>query len=84
MAGDLNVRHSAFMLVPESDSERTHLLSLITPVSEWAMKTIMATLDERSADAAYNLSKSTKGSPLTTSFRSKLWEHLKERRALHT
>lgn len=50
MAGDLKVPHSAFMLVPGSD--RTLLRSLITPVSEWAMETIVDTL---SADVVYNL-----------------------------
>lgn len=64
--------HRAFMLVPGSD--RTLLRSLVTPVSEWAMETIMATLDERSADAAYILYEAIKGSHPPAAFRGKLWE----------
>jgi hypothetical protein len=72
MAGDLKVPHRAFMLYPGSD--RSLLPSLITPVSEWAMDAIMATLDERSADAAYDLYMSIQGSSPAAAFRGKLWE----------
>jgi hypothetical protein len=71
MAGD-SKPHRAFMLVPNSD--RTLLRSLITPVSEWAMETIITTLDERSADAVYNLYETIKGSSPAAAFRAKLWE----------
>lgn len=73
MAGDFKKPHRAFMLVPDSD--RSLLRSLVTPVSKWAMETILATLDERSADAAYNLYETTKGSSPAAAFRDKLWEH---------
>ena len=71
MAGD-SKPNRAFMLVPDSD--RSLLRSLVTPVSKWAMETILATLDERSADAAYNLYETTKGPPSAAAFRGKLWE----------
>jgi hypothetical protein len=73
VAGDLAVPHRAFVIYP-GDEYRSLVGCLVKPISEYAMDTIIMTLDERSADAAFNLYQSIQGSSLAAAFRGKIWE----------
>ena len=73
VAGDLAVPHRAFVVYP-GDEYRSLVGCLVKPISEYAMDTIIMTLDERSADAAFNLYQSIQGSSLAAAFRGKIWE----------
>ncbi|KAF8238275.1 hypothetical protein L208DRAFT_1243387, partial [Tricholoma matsutake] len=73
VAGDLAVPHRAFVVCP-GDEYRSLVGCLVKPISEYAMDTIIMTLDERSADAAFNLYQSIQGSSLAAAFRGKIWE----------
>jgi hypothetical protein len=73
VAGDLVVPHRAFVVYP-GDEYRSLVGCLVKPISEYAMDTIIMTLDERSADSSFNLYQSIQGSSLAAAFRGKIWE----------
>ena len=78
VAGNLVVPHCAFVVYP-GDEYRSLVGCLVKPISEYAMDTIIMTLDERSADAAFNLYESIRGTSLAAAFRGKIWERKVQR-----
>jgi len=69
----LVVQHCAFVVSP-SHEDRSLVSCLVEPISKYAMDAIIMTLDEHSADAAFNLYNSIQGFPLADTFRRKIWE----------
>lgn len=73
VVGDEVVPHRAFAVYP-SDEARLWVGCHVKAISKGAMNTIIKTLDKRSADAAFDLYESTRGSSLAASFRGNMWE----------
>ena len=73
VVGDEVVPHRAFVVYPSSETrflDGCH----VKAISKGAMNTIIKTLDKRSADAAFDLYESIRGSSLAASFRCNMWE----------
>ncbi|KAF8622926.1 hypothetical protein AX15_006639 [Amanita polypyramis BW_CC] len=73
VVGDKIVPHRAFVVYP-TDKGRLWDGGLVKAISEGAMNSIIKTLDKRSADAAFDLYRSTRASSLAPTFRGNLWE----------
>ncbi|KAM6494870.1 hypothetical protein JOM56_009493 [Amanita muscaria] len=66
--------HRAFQIRPSSPEDRDWNSCLIEAVSDWAFKKMMDALDQRSADAAYNLYCAIQWSPHSSGLRGKMFE----------
>ncbi|KIL62834.1 hypothetical protein M378DRAFT_108009 [Amanita muscaria Koide BX008] len=66
--------HRAFQIRPSSPEDRDWVSCLTEAVSDWAFKKMMATLDQRGADAAYNLYCAIQWSPHCSGLRGKMFE----------
>ena len=74
IVGDKVTPHRAFVVYP-SDKDRILDGCFVKAISEGAIKTIIRALDERSADAAFDLYESTRGSSIAAPLRGNLFEH---------
>jgi hypothetical protein len=68
VVGDEAVPHRAFAVYPSNEA-RFLIGCHVKAISKSAMNAIIKTLDKRSADAAFDLYESTRGSSLAASFR---------------
>ena len=67
VAGDRVVPHQTFVVYP-SDKHRFLLGCHMKPLSDYAMDNIIMTLDDRDADAVFNLYQGLRGSLLAAAF----------------
>jgi hypothetical protein len=73
VVGDLAIPHRAFVISPRDDG-RELLNCLVEPISTWALRVVMSTLDSRGAEAAYEFYLRIEGSPPAANLKGRVWE----------